>query len=206
MAEAFSYEDLYELLRAEKYTTDLQNLAPDHLRKIREYFEAKKALLYKEKSEIFDRSQRDKVRTELENARRAIKDLYEKREKKIINRATFTARTAFKVRDTTNMLPFEQEFYDKQVELLKVAWASFFKELNPRTASSAEPKLLKETSTRLLKFTEPVPELMDSELKKYGPFDENQAASLPQELAELLIQQKKAVEIKDNVHETAKNN
>ena len=205
MVESFSYEDLYELLHAEKAATDLQGLTPEQLGKIREYFEAKKALLYKERtSEIFDRSKRDKLRIELENARRALKDLYEKREKKIINRAMFTARSAFKLRDTTNMLPSEQELYDKLVELLKIGWASFFKELNTaKSSSQEEPKLLKETSKRLLKFNEAVPELMDTELNKYGPFEANQVASLPDELADLLIQQKKVTEIKD---ETPKNN
>jgi len=206
VVESFSYEDVYELLRAEKYSTDLQSLNPEQLGKIKQYLEAKKTILFKEKtSELFDRAKRDKLRTELENARRAIKDLYEKREKKIINRAMFTARMAFKMRDTTNMLPSEQELYDKLVDVLKFGWASFFKELNSaKNNSPEEPKLLKETSRRLLKFNEAIPELMDSELKKYGPFEANQVASLPDELAELLLQQKKVTEIKEN--EIAKNN
>ncbi len=57
MVENFSYEDLYELLHAEKDATDLQGLNAEQLGKIREYFEAKKALLYKERtSEVFDKS------------------------------------------------------------------------------------------------------------------------------------------------------
>jgi len=203
--ENFTYEDLYELLRAEKYSTDLQSLNSEQLGKIKQYLDAKRTILLKDKGSDFDRAKRDKLRTELENARRAMKDLYEKREKKIINRAMFTARMAFKMRDTTNMLPSEQELYDRLVDVLKFGWASFFKELNRAGVNSTEePKLLKEPSKRLLKFNEAIPELMDSELKKYGPFEANQVASLPDELAELLIQQKKVTELREN--EASKNN
>jgi len=125
MAE-FTYEDIYELLRAEKYSADLQPISTEQLQSIKQYLESKKGLLQKQKvSGLFDKSAREKLRSELENARRALREFYEKREKKVISRAVFTARSDFKVRDTTNFLKYEEEIYLKLLDILKESYSKF---------------------------------------------------------------------------------
>ncbi len=206
MAE-FTYEDIYELLRVEKYSTDLQLVKLEDLRKVKEYFEAKRGLLAKQTkdSEFYDRVKKDKLKTELENARRALKDWYEKREKKLLSRATFTARTDFKLRDTTNMLPSEEVVYLKLLDVLKENYSGFFNnfkksgmvEEKPAEVAAAPQELAVAQAApqivlKKIRVRQQIPELMGPDLQTYGPFNENDVASVPEEIAALLIGQGKA--------------
>lgn len=237
---AITYEDIYELLRTEKYSTDLQPLKQQDLIKIKEYFELKEEMLKKLKSpSIFsDRSKKDKVLTEIENAWRALRDLYEKREKKIINRALFSSRT--KLKDSTNMLASEEKLYTVLIDLLRKNNIEFFENFGikvkfesetktaeeaEKSAESDEAKTLKDEKSqavkiaeehnlaasgdtekiiepaqlkKIIRFIEPVSELIDTNLLTYGPFEKEDIASLPKELADLLIKQNKAKEIISN--------
>lgn len=206
MAE-FAYEDIYELLRTEKYLTDLQNISSEQLQKIRQYFETKKELLQKQKeSGLFDKSAREKLRSELENARRALKDLYERREKKVISRAIFTARTDFKLKDTTNFLPSEEKFYLCLLDLLKESSTNFFTNFKIANQDKLQhpKKILAEQKTpdgvqidlKEVKILQPVPELMGTDLKTYGPFKESDTVKIPEEIANLLVTQGKAEDLK----------
>ncbi len=216
MTEAFSFDDIYELLRSEKYSTDLQPLKAEDLKKIADYFKAKKELLFKQKkgSTFFDKSKKDKLKSEIENARRALKELYERREKKIINRALFTCRSDFKLKDSTNMLASEEKLYAVLVELLKTSFDEFVNNFKVGKENSEEqadiklePKELKESiqtsklesGKKLIKFVEAVPEIIGTDLCKYGPFEKEATTSLPDDLADALIAQKKAEEVKNEI-------
>ncbi len=205
--DSFTYEDIYELLRTEKYTTDLQPLKKEDMAKIKEYFATKQALLDKqvEGSAFYAPEKRDKLRTELENAKRAVRDLYEKREQKVINRALFSSRTDFRLKDSTNMLSCEAEQYDQLIELLKLGNRKFFEDVEPSMIPStkdlnaeqsvAQPQSgYAEQKKKLVKFKETIPEIIDAELKKYGPFEPEAIAELPLDIADLLIRRNKAVE------------
>ncbi len=215
MAE-FSYDDIYELLRTEKYSVDLQAISREQLQKIREYLEAKKSLLQKQKeSGLFDKSAREHLKIEMENARRALKELYARREKKVINRAIFTARSDFKIKDTTNFLPFEEKSYLSLLDILKDSHAKFFANFKaiPVEIAPAEPAEQQagaqlqqgvrqpqpqtETPTVLKEIciTSSVPQMIGIDLKSYGPFKETDTVSVPEEIAGLLITQGKAKEI-----------
>lgn len=214
-----SFEDIHELLRSEKYSSDLQPLTEEQLMQINHYLDSKKQLLQKQReSALFENTPQDKLRDELENANRALRDFYDKREKKIITRAIFTARSLSQLKDTTNMLKFEEQIYDRLVDILKASWGNFFFQINAKPKDSEA--LQKQESARSeahekplnnvvndslinsqqaasslvrLKFTDDIPELLDSDLKKWGPFLKDHVAELPAELAELLLKQSKAV-------------
>src|SRR3990172_4125579 len=188
----FSYEDLYELLRTEKYSADLQPIATEQLQKTRRYFKGKEELIEKQSGAGFD-EELEKVRVELENAKRALRDLYDKRERKVINRALFTARGGFKFKDTTSMLVPEEKLYFALLELLKASSTEFFDLLDniEIDAKIAVEKHLKEDFHRV-KLLEDIPELMDTKLNRYGPFNTGTVVDLPAELANLLLAQNKA--------------
>ena len=81
-----TYPEIYELLRKEKYTDSLQDLGKDFLKKLEEYLTGKKTLLereQKERPEIFNDTL-DRTRKQLENAKAMIKELFSRREKKVI--------------------------------------------------------------------------------------------------------------------------
>lgn len=205
MAE-FTFDDIAELARIEKYSTDLQQIKPEDIRKVREYFEAKKSMLAKQTktSEFYDKAKREKLKFEIENARRALKDFHERREKKIISRAQFAARTNFKLKDTTNMQSAEEKFYNTILAGLEAFEKEFYAQFTKKlieavpaaetqavpTPAVAEPQLI----LKIIKFLGSVPELVGPDLKTYGPFSAEQSASVPEEIAILLIKQGKAIE------------
>lgn len=209
MAETFTYEDLYELLRKEKSDNDLQEITPADLKKIKEYFDTKKSFLEKQSTSgtFFNSKKLEKIQTEIENAKRALKDLYEKRERKIISRAIFSSRMDSKLKDTTNMFKNEEFLYQTLIELLNKNKDEFFKtfekglEKDSKEPPKSEPKTLKEQPEEKeklkVRFLAEIPVLMDEDLNEHGPFKTGQVAELPVNLVKILLDQEKVVEAKD---------
>ncbi len=106
-------ETLYDLLRNEKKREDLQKLDSSIYADIVNYFKEKVAFLEKRKNDkdLFSSGEVDKMEYELRSIRRILKELYEKREKKIIDIAMNKSRTGSEIIDTSSMLPEEKEFY-----------------------------------------------------------------------------------------------
>lgn len=223
MVEAFSYEDIYELLRAEKFSTDLEEIKPQDLARIQAYIQSKKELLKKQEdaTSLLSSQKRIKIQQEIDNALRALKDLYEIRERKIINRAVYSTRTSSEFKDTTNMLENEVELYEQLLENLKDRKEVFFKVLEK--ASDIEEKSLEISETEPddedepvyedpeedivpakvesdeskpvkmvgVKFIEECPEVFGEDLEKYGPFKPGDEAKLPEQLFTILENKKK---------------
>ena len=241
MTDAITYDDIYELLRAEKNSADLEPLDAEYLSKVKDYLIAKRKLLESQKGGMFSGlKERAKIMSEIENVRGALGDLFEKRERKIINRALYTLRTDLKMKDTTHMLKSEAELYNALLKILeqsKLAFVALISEniengdsigadavfeekptpkpafnptsepqtpakpaQTPATAptfsvtdsppSEARPE--QETKGVPLTFLEAVPELVDAELQRHGPFNEGDTANMPSELTTILLAQGKA--------------
>ena len=77
-----TYETLFELLKREKDTTDLQKLEPNFFNNFVDYLNEKKKILGKDDS-LFSYDEKKKVEKQIDNAKRIIKEIYERREKKI---------------------------------------------------------------------------------------------------------------------------
>jgi len=113
-----TYETLFDLLRREKNREELQRLDKDFYEQVLAYLKEKKEALSKKGDELFVSAEREKLKIQFQNIRRIIKELYERREKKIINMAMTRARTGSDVIDTSNLLLSEKEFFEEQVRLL----------------------------------------------------------------------------------------
>ena len=79
-----TYEVLFELLKREKDTADLQKLEPNFFNDFVDYLNEKKNMLGKEDT-LFSYDEKKKTEKQIENAKRIIKEIYERREKKILN-------------------------------------------------------------------------------------------------------------------------
>ena len=214
--EAFTYEDLYELLRTEKFSTDLDEIKKGDLHRIQAYLKTKEVLLKKQEdtTSILSSQKKIKIQQEIDNAIRALKDLYEIRERKIINRAVYGARTDDTFKDTTNMLENETELYEQMLEILRDQKEIFFKLIE--NASEIEEKNINistttdETETQTsydedtgkkdkesdikfieVSFIEDCPEMFGEDLEKYGPFKVNDTHNIPEQLFNILEKQKK---------------
>ena len=207
-----TYETLYELLKREKDMTDLQKLEPSFFNNFVDYLNDKKKILGKEDS-LFSYEEKKKVEKQIDNAKRIIKEIYERREKKILNIALIKSRTKSDVLDTSSMLENEKIFFDEIVKTLNVFRKDIFaniiegkrvsevivgkKEVNKTSDDISEKKVV-EKNTKLVRFLYSVPKFVGKELEEYGPFGEEDIANLPSEIAEILINKGRVEEIKGN--------
>ena len=108
-------ETLYDILRNEKKREDLQKLEETFFIDVVSYLQEKNILLQTKKndSDIFATGERDKLDYELRSIKRILKEIYEKRERKIIDIALNKSKTGSDIIDTSAMLREEKLFYEE---------------------------------------------------------------------------------------------
>ena len=106
-------ETLYDILRNEKKREDLQRLEASFFEDVVNYLREKKTLLEmkKESTDIFAAGEKEKLEYELRSIKRILKEIYEKREKKIIDIALNRSRTGSDIIDTSSMLREKKKIY-----------------------------------------------------------------------------------------------
>ena len=202
-----TYETLFELLKREKDTTDLQKLEPNFFNYFVDYLNEKKNMLNKEDT-LFSYDEKKKVEKQIENAKRIIKEIYERREKKILNIALMKSRTKSNVIDTSALLENEKMFFDEIVKVLNLFRNEVINniitgEYASKAAVESEKKDEKnmpgeDKSTKIVRFLYAVPKFVGKELEEYGPFAEEDISKLPGEIADVLITQGNAEEITES--------
>ena len=208
MDSTITYDVLYELLRKEKYSTELQKLDPNFFKDVIRYLDEKESIIESQKSKdsIFN-TEIQKTQIQLNNARKVLKELYERRENKIIQIALFASKMNEKP-DLSCLLPEELFFYNESLKVLNSTRSSILHNVLQKKLPRLEerkPKELKTTSieeTKLIRFLHAVPKFIGTDLNVYGPFEQEDAANIPSKIADLLIDKKRAEEIK---HENTKN-
>lgn len=163
-------ETLYDILRNEKKKEDLQKLDGSFFMDVICYLNEKKSLLNKksEGSELFAASEKEKVEYELRSIQRILKELYEKREKKIIDIAMNKSRTGSNIIDTEAMLREERGFYDNLLKILDLyrngILLNLFKGELPRVELKSESRL--ELNAEKIKSLEDKKEEIKAELEQ----------------------------------------
>ncbi|UCD04404.1 MAG: hypothetical protein JSW73_02085 [Candidatus Woesearchaeota archaeon] len=208
--ELFTYDDLYELLREELSSKELQPLEIKTLKKIKSYMNTKEELVKKAVTSKFSKETK-RISEELENASQILIKINQKRTKKVIDSAIFTIRSESKAKDTSNMLPFEEELYNKLIKDLEKNETKFFSTIDEikliekskpikKETKELKSKEKEETKTdsklKEIRVLEDIPELTGPDLKNYGPYKKGDVAELPSELAVLIINKGKGREIK----------
>jgi DNA replication initiation complex subunit (GINS family) len=110
-----TYETLFDLLRREKNREELQTLDPDFYEQVLAYLKEKESALQKKEEALFFSAEKEKLKIQFHNIRRIVKELYERREKKIINIALVKARTGSDIMDLSSLLPSEKKFFNDLV-------------------------------------------------------------------------------------------
>lgn len=206
-----TYETLFELLQREKERNDLQKLEPTFFSDVIGYIKDKKKIL-EAKNSPFAQEEKRKTERQLENIYKILKEFYERREKKIISLALDKSRTKSNLIDTGSLLKEEKVIFDALSSLLDSYRDSilysilnekmpFMNAMQP--ADDPSPKeefktaLDMKKSTKLVRFTAHVPKFVGPELEEYGPFEEEDIANLPIEVAGVLVSKGKAEEINE---------
>ncbi|MBU3942222.1 MAG: hypothetical protein KKF74_04895 [Nanoarchaeota archaeon] len=170
-------------------------------------------------------AEKEKTSKQIENINNMLKGLLERRQQKIIDMAIVKSRTLSDTTDYSALLKEEQEMFNELVELLNrskkklllhlITKPEFIepkyeenesKELETTEEAGSiskteetKPKIkeAEETEkTRLIRFIYSVPKFLGHHLDVYGPFEEDDTANLPEEIADILIKKGRAEEIK----------
>lgn len=182
-----TFSDIYEAMRKEKYSEQLQNLPKKFILDVAEYLREKKEFLSKEDDLFSDMAVKNKKK--LENAISSFKDLIRIRKRKILNLAFVASEVGINKRDFENLLSFEVDLFEEVVKSLEKTEKSINAEM------IGSPK--EEDKHKLIRFLEDVPEFLDFEGNEVGPFQKGEIANLEKEIVEVLSKDKR-VEIIDD--------
>ena len=199
-----TYETLFEILRLEKYRKELQKLDQNFFENVSKYLEEKKSILHSQetKENMFAQQNIEKTRKQLENIQKILKELYEKRESKIVQLALFCSRTKSKLQDDSVLLEEEKKMYEHMVEQLD----NFRAGIQDNLLEGKKPEIILRTKdikiqaedhskNRLVRFTHAVPKFVGEDLNTYGPFEAEDVANLPVKVSEVLIKNNRAEQI-----------
>lgn len=177
-----SYNELYELLRKEKYSETLQVLPKNFLDDFKQYVLEMK----REDSGdggLFSESLA-KSKKQFENALSIFRELVLRRKRKILNLVFVATETGIMKRDYENMLDFERTVFDKMVN----AFEQGDKDLNDLLSGKDEVK----SKHKLIVFSDDAEEFVDFKGNSVGPFKLGAYANLDEEVAEILVSGGKA--------------
>jgi DNA replication initiation complex subunit (GINS family) len=198
-----TYEALYEILRLEKYKPELQKIDQDFIEKVVRYIREKNISIdsQKLKDSVFAPLSVKKTKKQVENAQKIIKELYEKRESKIIQLALLFSRTKNDMKFVDCLLEQEKRLFEELISTFdKYRENVLYKIIEGRNPNqNEEPKILKipEEATvdnKTLKIIADIPQFVGENTEIYGPFKEGEIVNLPVKIADLLIQNQRAEE------------
>jgi len=210
-----AYETLFELLRREKTREEIQKIDEGFFNNVIGYLNEERELIKKLriKQDLFASEELRKAEIKDENVRKIIRELYEKRERKIINLALDCSRTDSSIIDTSHLLKEEKVFYECIVELFNrfrkgllfnllrgekidenICYKDFKENEKFEEDSSInliEPGVegdgLITESLIKLKFASEIPKFVGQDMKEYGPYSAGQIEDIPLAIADIFL-------------------
>ncbi len=216
---AITYETLFDTVVREKGHDELQLLSTGFFTQLVSYLNEKRSMM-----NLLGPDEKERTSRQLQNINRLIKELYERREKKILQLALARSRAGADIVDTSALLNEEKVLFENIVSQLDffrqgllnslltarqpqleqngaevLATASKIIKGAPQSAISGSVNVDEnsesERKTKLVRFLHAVPKFVGSELEIYGPFDQEDIANLPREIADVLIAKGRAEEM-----------
>jgi DNA replication initiation complex subunit (GINS family) len=199
-------DTLYDILRNETKKEELQELDPKFFYDVLVYLKEKKSYLDQkhDDDEIFSINEKEKRDYELRSIKRILKQIYEAREKKIIEIALNKSRTGSDIIDTGAMLREEKEFYKRILENFDLfrrgILLNIFKGEIPSLSFSEEvkeePKVKKVEENNenkiKIKIVDSIPKFVWKDMNTYGPYEEGEVVEMFSEVAELMVKKGRA--------------
>jgi len=205
---SMTYETLFEFMVREKNRDELQKLDKEVMEHFNSYIAEKRKIamdIRKDSGTLSLGSER--AEKQIQNAAKIFRELLERRERKILQLALMKVRAQSNIIDVSQMLPEEKQLFDDVVDLLQRFQVTMLNEPQggteefhqiPDKMKKEEPILSEEKEekkTKLVRFLNAVPKFLGRELEVYGPFEEEEIATLPEEIAEILIKKGRTEEI-----------
>jgi len=210
-----TFESLYDLARKEKASDEIQKLDPQIFSQIVRYLNTKIEV----HKDAKDKEQADKIMEQISSTRRLIKELYERRERKIIQLAINKSR--LQAGDDSALLKEEQVILAEVTNVLnkyrneillnlvnaKLPYPESAEEKqvfeSPKQEESAdntseEPQEVEEPKELRIKFISAVPKFRGPSMEIFGPYFEGDVVILPKEIADVLITRERAILEEEN--------
>jgi DNA replication initiation complex subunit (GINS family) len=178
-----TYNDLYEILRKEKYNDNLQLLPKSFVEDVAVYLSEKKEESSKE-GDFFIGST-GKTKKQFENSIAIFKEIMLRRKKKLLNLVFIAAETGVMKRDYDNMLPFERELFEKFVKAFEETDKELLRVLGAKKADESK-------KNRMIIFNQNVEQFVDLNGISTGPFVSGELANLDADVATILVSGGKA--------------
>ncbi|HYD02928.1 MAG TPA: hypothetical protein VEC16_01390 [Alphaproteobacteria bacterium] len=215
---AVTYDLLFDVLRNEKSRDDLQKLDEQFYTNVVEYINSKEQIINNPSS---PHGERELTRIQLSNVKKLLVELYDRREKKIINLAIYKIKTGAGIITTEGLLSEERQLFDTLTERLGEYRGAILHNIisgkNPEAVFERKSIIQKMSDLaakhqednddpsdsniiKSIRFTKPVPRFLGPELETYGPFEENDIASLPSKIANVLIRKERAEAMNVNLN------
>lgn len=179
-----SYDEIRRIYRLEKNTSRLVEVGEDFLNALNDFVKGEKEGYLKS---LKDASSDTKARN-YANLRKMVEEIFNIREKKLLNYALMSSRTG--ETDEEHMALQEKETYRELLKVLKRHKGlldNIFVAVSPAEKSSPKGKDLNRVSVRILKD---IPSFLGTDMKEYGPFSAGQAVKLPFKISRLLVSRK----------------
>jgi DNA replication initiation complex subunit (GINS family) len=234
-----TYETLFEILQREKNRGELQKLEDTFFADVKKYLIEKIQLSNQNnaQSQLFDEQAKLKALHEVTNIKKIIKEIYQKRERKIID-LSLTASRTFNTIKNPNLLPEEKQLHDnllatfdknrktilhttitpntplqqfapqpiqtatqvttETIQETQATTKKTEKNTTQQPETTTQPTKTTSNTTIMLRFKEPVSQFVGKQLESYGPYEKEDIATIPEELAQILITKQKAEIISTN--------
>ena len=171
-----TFSDIYEAMRKDKYSENLQMLPKNFLAEAAKYFDEKKKFLSKEEDTFSDMAIKNKKK--LNNAILSFRDLLRIRKKKILNLAFVASQVGISKKDFENLLSFEKDLFEELVKSLERAEKNQAADMIGAQKDTRKHKLVR--------FLESVPEFLGFDGSDVGPFEKGEIANLENEIVDIL--------------------
>ena len=176
------YNILYDALRKERYSEQLQPIPKNFIKEVAAYLRDKKEIADKKNDDFSDAIL--KTKKQFENSIAIFKELILRRKKKILELAFVAAETGISKRDFENMLAVEKEQFEGIMKSLEKGDKKISGVL--KGSGDEGPK------NKMIVFIGDTEGFLDLDGKELGPFKKGDMANLSEEIANILIVDGKA--------------
>ncbi len=181
-----TYNDIYEVLRKEKYAEPLQLLPKVFITEFSQYINENAADYTK--TEILDSNIKSKK--QLENSLSLFRELMLRRKKKILNLIFVATETGIMKRDYENMLDIEKEAFEKMVKA--------FEECDKELSKMLHNKENKKEANKMVLFRQGVDQFIDPSGSPIGPYKQGELVNMDFQVATLFVSDGKAIFVDEN--------
>ncbi|MEM7821262.1 MAG: hypothetical protein QXX38_00365 [Candidatus Aenigmatarchaeota archaeon] len=175
MEETITFEFIRKVQIEEQSSSKLTKLPEDFYKRVSSYIQQKK--------KITETMEDRKIALEIKSVERLVEDIFNRRERKILNSALIAARTNI---PPENLTEEERKFFESLVNLIK----------ERRNKCLTSILSLEEETIGLVVFKEDFPEFIGIDEKTYGPFKKGDIVKLPEENVKVLIEKGIVEELK----------